>query len=154
MSEAERSTTSAIIGTLPNVYRQRLASLGAYVRSTIEGERMLRGDPESARLSTDVIAEIELGVLIYALHQFLVAGTRAARSAAQAFVDLGVEEGFAVGRARFTPTSDDTLRGDRIAAALLTLPVPDLSNWIARDVGLRELILELERGARGKPDLV
>ncbi|MES2638089.1 MAG: hypothetical protein V4850_01345 [Myxococcota bacterium] len=103
-------TVSAIARLLPHSIRQRFNSLGPYVRGLLEAEGY-------ATLSRDHVETIHLAVFAYTLKEFLQAGTRAAKTAAEKFEEHGFP-GFSVGNTIFTKDNGPTLRGDEIAALL------------------------------------
>jgi hypothetical protein len=104
--------TADIVRLLPKSLQARFTSLGGYVTAILS-----EVGPIDPPLPDEQVQFIQLAALVYALDEFLRAGTRAAKSACSNFEALGAE-GFAVGGTIFTKDGAATLRGERLATAL------------------------------------
>lgn len=136
-----------IVSMMPKALQARFSSLGGYVAMVIE-EAGIAEPP----LSDEDIQFIQLAALVYALDQFLRAGTKAARSASEAFQTLGAD-GFVVGSTHFTKDGKNTLRGERLADALRDCITDEkMRATIAASSTMRELVRSLaQMGRRDRP---
>ena len=156
MSEQPSITARELIQLLPFRMRPRFESLFHYVRTIIQEELQRQREQPSARIEPREQAAdqrgqrrhlakvdtqlIQLIVLIYALDQLFVEGTRAAQSAVDRFETLGVP-GFVLGSSEFSGRNENVVRGQELSQAL------------RKSIRNRQL-LRLMGSARGVKDLV
>ena len=129
-----------IVSMMPRALQARFDSLTGYVSSVI-AEAVGADEP----LPKERVKFIQLAALVYALDQFLRAGSRAARSASTTFEALGAD-GFTVGTTSFTKNGESTRRGERLADALReSIGDERMRETIASSSTMRDMIRTLAR---------
>jgi hypothetical protein len=133
---------------LPPVLRHRFESLGSFVSAVIREKEDRGAVPKKRRLASETKQDIALLVFIASLRTFLQEGTRAASTAAQETVRLGLT-GFTIGKYDFTPENENTQRGALLAESLWARLEDDrLRNLLGSELSLAKLVEELYGIAR------
>jgi hypothetical protein len=113
---------SELIQRLPRQLQHRFEALGGYVRGVVAEENEQSGGGtrrrKQAAPSAETIQFIQIVAFAYTLKAFLRDGSRAAKSAALAFTTLGYPA-FRVGQTEFTIDNEATMRGEKLADALV-----------------------------------
>lgn len=135
--------------------KRRFDSIGSFVSSVVSSIEDKNGVPKKQRLSASTKSDITLLVFIFSLRHFLQEGSRAAASATNEAVALGLS-GFSVGQQVFEPENDNVMRGERLAQGLwsqiqdqriknLMNSEKTLTNLIERLYGIAKEPKELDR---------
>jgi hypothetical protein len=133
-----------IIARLPYKLRPRFDSLSGYVRTLIDDELREIG---SGSIPNESIQYIQMAAFLFSLNRFFRDGTRAAYGASITFQSLGME-GFLVGSTHFTPSNENTLRGQELAIALMhALNDTELGRRVKTAYSLTDLVTSMTREA-------